>query len=636
MKPIQSALPAFVLCSFAAAALAQQTQPPTETPPQHHGTVIFSRSVDDPSQQKPYVAPNKPASAITDADRQAVTFIRYSLDVRLRPAEHFVAVRAALEIRNDSDHALRQLPLQISSTLGWEEIRTAGADPAASLKFAEATLTSDTDHTGHLHEASVELAKPLAPADTLRLDVFYSGNISQDAERLIQIGTPPDIAQASDWDEIATDFVGLRGFGNVVWYPVSSTPSRLGDGDKVFAAIGAARLRQKTATIEMHVTAEVPGTAPNLAVLNGTIEPVTFTPGDPETHVPGIAHVELPLQLLGFQTPSLFLASRQKLSGDGVDIYARQGNEGSAEAYINAAAMVTPLLHTWLGDKPRGQLSVFDLPGRTDSPFEQGHTLFMALKNMPADQLTSPMSHSLSHACFQSPRPWLNEGVAQFLTTLWTEQSRSRDTALAQLDDQRGALALIEPDAVTTSAAAQSPGVIGSSNAIFYRTKATYVLWMLRSIVGDTALQNALKLYDADQDVSDSYFEEMLTRASVGQPGNKELHQFFEDWVYHDPGLPDLSITGVYPSVASAPGTYLVAVDVSNTGNAGASVPVTVSSIHTQVSERLFIPAHDHAVRRLLIQGEPTQVQVNDGIVPETNASVHVEQVHYTTQPAKQ
>jgi hypothetical protein len=157
---------------------------------------------------------------------------------------------------------------------------------------------------------------------------------------------------------------------------------------------------------------------------------------------------------------------------------------------------------------------------------------------------------------------------------------------------------------------------------------------MLRSLIGDTALQNALKLYDPAKDTKDSYFEELLLKTSVAQPGHEELHQFFEDWVYHDPGLPDLSIAGTYPSVANVPGTYLVAVDVTNTGNAGADVPVTVSSTNTQVTERLFIPAHDHAVRRLLIQGEPTQVQVNDGVVPETTASVHVEQIHYT-QPTK-
>jgi aminopeptidase N len=215
--------------------------------------------------------------------------------------------------------------------------------------------------------------------------------------------------------------------------------------------------------------------------------------------------------------------------------------------------------------------------------------------------------------------------------SLWTEQTHDRETALAQLDDQRSALALAEPgDTPAEALSRPAPGLVTNPNAIFYRTKATYVLWMLRSLIGDTALQNALKLYDPTQDTKDEYFEQLVERTSAAEPANKELPQFFSDWVYHDRGLPEFTITGAYPSQASAPGTFLIAVEVENRGDAGADVPVTVSSANTQVTERLFIPAHGHAIRRLLIQGEPTQVQVNDGIVPETTASVHVQQIHYT------
>jgi hypothetical protein len=36
------------------------------------------------------------------------------------------------------------------------------------------------------------------------------------------------------------------------------------------------------------------------------------------------------------------------------------------------------------------------------------------------------------------------------------------------------------------------------------------------------------------------------------------------------------------------------------------------------------VPARGEAVQRVLIQGKPIEVQVNDGTVPETQASVHV------------
>jgi hypothetical protein len=36
-------------------------------------------------------------------------------------------------------------------------------------------------------------------------------------------------------------------------------------------------------------------------------------------------------------------------------------------------------------------------------------------------------------------------------------------------------------------------------------------------------------------------------------------------------------------------------------------------------------------VQRILIQGEPTQVQLNDGSVPEVEASEHVTTLHITS-----
>jgi hypothetical protein len=53
-------------------------------------------------------------------------------------------------------------------------------------------------------------------------------------------------------------------------------------------------------------------------------------------------------------------------------------------------------------------------------------------------------------------------------------------------------------------------------------------------------------------------------------------------------------------------------------------VPVTVRSVAGTVTQRVLIPARGKAVERLLIQGKPTEVQVNDGTIPETQASVHI------------
>jgi hypothetical protein len=68
-------------------------------------------------------------------------------------------------------------------------------------------------------------------------------------------------------------------------------------------------------------------------------------------------------------------------------------------------------------------------------------------------------------------------------------------------------------------------------------------------------------------------------------------------------------------------------VSVANSGYATAEVPVIVRSATAIATKRLRIPARDKAVQRILVQGKPTEVQVNDGTVPETQASIHVTQL---------
>ena len=155
-----------------------------------------------------------------------------------------LTVRARIELRNDGEQPLKVIPLQISSSLHFEDVSLDGK----RLVFGQQVLNSDVDHTGQLNEAVVELPSPLAPKATLKLETVYSGPIEIDAKRLIQLGTPDDVAERSDWDRISEDFTGLRGFGNSVWYPVSSSPALLGDGAKLFAEIGAQKLRQSEAS----------------------------------------------------------------------------------------------------------------------------------------------------------------------------------------------------------------------------------------------------------------------------------------------------------------------------------------------------------------------------------------------------
>jgi len=230
--------------------------------------------------------------------------------------------------------------------------------------------------------------------------------------------------------------------------------------------------------------------------------------------------------------------------------------------------------------------------------------------------LTGVMAHALTHAWVLSPRAWLSEGVAHFMGTLWIEKQQGRERALASLDSGRQALALAEPE---SPGAGDGQPLTACISPVYYRTKAAYVFWMLRDLVGDPTLSAALRAYDPAKDLASDSFENLIEQA--GQRHN--LGWFFQDWVYADKGLPDLTIESVYPSAASVPGSWLVAVNLANNGYAAVEAPVQLISNSATVTQRVLLAGRSKAVQRILIQGNPTEVRLNDGAIPETQATIH-------------
>ena len=639
------------LCLSALPALSQTTPaPPTPSSNQDqqpHGQVIFSRSADDNGQTTSAAGPaakvgGQPVTSpvATDAEREAVTFTAFDMDVHLRPAAQQLAVRALLTVRNDGHSPLAHIPLQISSSLDWETIRLAGRDVA----FTVATLNSDVDHTGQLHEAAVVLATPLAPGATVDLDVTYSGTIPQSAQRLITIGTPEDAALHTDWDSIAVDFTGLRGFGNVVWYPVSSVPVILGDGARVFDEMGEHKLRISAARFRLTLTDEFPnGQAPTVALINGHPVPLTLTePSTASAEVAGVASASLDQPALGFEAPSLFLAVRTAHQATNTTLYTIPDDDSAVEGWASAAAFVTPFLEGWLGPSPRSQLTILDLPDPEDASFETGPLLVTPVRQATQDELDDVFAHALTHAWMctstASPPAWLSEGVAHFMGTLWLEKQQGRKKALESLESGRTALALAEP-----ASPGEGPGqpLAQAISPVYYRTKATYVFWMLRDLAGDTALSAALRAYSPTEDAArglglnarSDYFEKLIKQAAANSgessslgpspDSRRDLSWFFSDWIDADKGLPDIAIDSVFPSHTEGD-NWLVAVSLSNSGYASAEIPVTVSNPQASVTQRVIVPARGKVTQRILMQGQPTNVQANDGTVPETEASIHV------------
>ena len=365
---------------------------------------------------------------------------------------------------------------------------------------------------------------------------------------------------------------------------------------------------------------------------------------------------------LGFEAPSLFVAIREAKAATNTTLWILPDDEPAVEGWASAAATVTPFLQGWLGQAPRSQLTILDLPDPEDAPFETGALLVTAVRQATPDQLTGVLAHALTHAWMQSPRAWLSEGVAHFMGTLWLEKQSGRQKALEVLESGRTALALAEPSSPGESAGQPLAQAIAP---VYYRTKATYVFWMLRDLAGDPALSAALRAYDPAADAAhglgptagSAYFEKLVEQAGL----RRDLSWFFSDWVDADKGLPDITIDNVFPTAAAGPpppiphstkaqsaasptGTqtvsgpdasdWFVAVNLSNSGYAAAEVPVTVRNADTSVTQRVLVPARGKVTQHLLIQGRPTQVQANDGTIPETEASIHIRNLSDAGSPS--
>lgn len=616
----------FVVCS---GAVAQQAPPATnETAP--HGTVLFNRDQDtSPDEKKPAAAASQSIETVTDAERSSLVFSAYDLDVHLAPATSQMAVHAKVTVRNSGTVPLARLALQISSSLKWESFAAQNVDRIAPLSFVQHTIDTDADHTGKAKEAIVTLPRPLAAGASMELTVFYDGTMEQSGERLMRIGAPAEQAARADWDVVAPDRIALRGFGNVLWYPTAAAPVFLGDGAKLFQIVGQTKLLQAPAKVRLRLAVEYVGDPPDSVYFCGRREKLVAVSENVNLVVaesPGVATAEFSERPLGFRALSLFVTDRAATMTDGDLISAVTDHYDTLPAYATAALKVQPLLKSWLGADPLTALNVIDQNGQ---PFEDDALLVTQMHAVEPAVLAPTLGHSLSHAWFGSSHVWLDEGVAQFMSLLWVEQSEGREAALNQLQQQVNTLSLAEPAAPQNADSTPvGQSLIEAHDEVYYRTKAAAVLWMLRSIVGEDALKQALQLYRKDErgDVDPKQFQRVLERAS-----KKDLGWFFDDWVYRDRGLPDLTIASVTPRKLPVKGvgdeSWLVAIEVRNDGDAAAEVPVTVRSGTLTTTEKLRIMGRSTASTRIVFAGRPDEVVVNDGGVPEVTAPTHSRQI---------
>jgi aminopeptidase N len=148
--------------------------------------------------------------------------------------------------------------------------------------------------------------------------------------------------------------------------------------------------------------------------------------------------------------------------------------------------------------------------------------------------------HELVHSALPSSRPWVYEGLAHFAEAMYREQQGGRQAALDFLGSAPGGVSGFGKRSGGRSSWRKNDPqknvgqpLATTFDETYYRSKAAYVWWMLRDMVGDDALKQAIAKYRAEDDKDPNMWSGLIEAAA-----KRDLGWFFDDWVYQDRGLP--------------------------------------------------------------------------------------------------
>ena len=542
-------------------------------------------------------------------DREAFSIVHYDLDVRVEPEQHRLAARGNILLRNDSAAPQKIAVLQVSSSLDWRAVK-AGDKP---LQFVTQPLTSDIDHTGGLSEAIVTLPQEVAPRGTITLDIAYEGVILLDATRLTRIGAPEESAKSTDWDQIDSTFTGIRGIGHVAWYPIATDVANLSEGDSLFEALDRWKRREAGATAQMKITASTNGDQVPRLVANDPSCTLTHEPMGQAQLIQSNCNFRSP----GSVIPSFVLAAYGEVDRPSIHVFNLATHAAAAEAYANAAEKVAPLITDWFG-APREKATTADLPDSSAAQFESGSFLMTPLAAIDPKLTALAAAHQLTHAAFSSPRPWIIEGLAHLAQALYLEQDKGRQASVDYLTAHRSALHAVEPQDLSTSEKGTDSSLVNSTNEELIRSKALSVWWMLRDIVGDAAVKKAIAAYKPEQDKDSSYMPHLIQAQT-----QRNIQWFFDDWLFHDRGLPNFKVESAFARSATA-NLFVLTITLENSGTAGAEVPVVIRMAKGETVKRVEVRAKGKATVRVETPTAPQEIVVNDGSVPESETKDNV------------
>ena len=576
----------FVFAATVAAAsfsFAQQTEPPPEPKPQ----VVFSGQPQSPAP----ASADHPAT-ITDADRTAIAITAWDLDVHLNARQQSMEAQARVTLRNSSAAPLDKIALQLSSTLNFDMIGLRGK----KIAFRQNTLPSDADHTGQLHEAVIPLDQPLAPQPPSPSTSITEArspsprSASPPSARPTQPRRLPTGTASPKTSPASADSATSSGIPSV------PCPSRWATAQSSSPKSAARSCSIRTPPPACASPRSFSPSRPTRRSSTATTSTWTSPRRCPPLLFPESSPHRVPATRLGFETPSLFLARRAETYGNGLrvlaldadagqraDLYRRRQTRRAAGAHL--ARQPKRFLHHPRSARTRRR------PCRNRRPARD-----------PALHRRCAPSHAGRRARAGARRFRLAARMAQRRRRRLPRHAVDRSEPRPHRSDRKSQRRPPRSHPGRTRHSwRRAPGedLLHATSPAFYRTKAMYVLWMLRDIAGDKALQSALQAYNPAQDTKPDYFEHLLEK-----PSGKDLRWFFDDWVYRD-RRPARSLHRRASIPAAKPIRHvLVAIEIVNDGYAEAEVPVTVKGVDSSVTQRVRVPAHGRITHRITFSGK--------------------------------
>jgi hypothetical protein len=541
-------------------------------------------------------------------DREAFSVTKYDLEVRLDPAQQRLGARGTITLRNDSSQPQRIAALQISSTLNWRAIRVNGK----VVQYVSQPYTSDIDHTGELSEALVTLPSEIKPKDSVEIEVGYEGVIPLDTTRLTQIGVPEEIAKHSSWDQISPSFTAVRGAGYVAWYPIMTEAADFSEGNSLFEVADRWTAREAGSVFKARLALISEGDEAVPTLLCSESAGGFAGYGQPSS-----VFATCDFSRLGTVAPTFAVARYIVSTKPPLSVFSFAGHEAGAATYSNALEPAMKFVSEWFG-APTAPIAIADFADPNSAPFESG-TLLMASMAVEDSKLAGiNVVHELVHSALPSTRPWVYEGLAHFAEALYRQQQGGREAALDLLGLHRSAFLDSEKEISVATAKNAGQPLVSTFDETYYRSKAAYVWWMLRDMVGDEALKQTIRNYRADDDKDPKYVERLIEAAA-----KRDLGWFFDDWVYQDRGLPDFRVQAVHPWTTEK-GVQFVTVTLENLGNAGAEVAFTIEFEGGEITKRIEVRGKSTATTRVELPKPPIEIVVNDGGVPESDLTNNV------------